>query len=166
MSDDDEYDERGDLIPQPPPPWPPEQAEVDRWLAAYKLWTVNKQPQPPGMTMGGGDQFEKLELRLGKGAHPDAASQYWMDQMRLFEDSYGAYERFRRSIGQAHGLGYDAGRANAPRESLPFTERTHEVYSWLNGWAVGNLDYRFRRGELQLPRSPGVTRAPKRLVPP
>lgn len=157
MSLDDKGDEIVEAIP-----WPPTQEEVGRWLAEYKKWCSGNQPLPPGMRAGGGDQFGGEELRVGRGGQPDAATRLWMDQLEAFERDYASYERFRRTIGEEHGRGYEAGRQGMGREGLPHKERTHETYSWLNGWAVGNFDYRWRRGEVQLPRSPGVT-WPKKL---
>lgn len=150
---------RNELMPweedEKPRPWPPTQQEVDAWLAHYQRWCAGHQPLPPGMRAGGGDQFSSIELRLGKFNVPDAETQLWLDQMEIFERAYGAYERFRTSIGRANGIGYEAGRANRPREDLPYRERRHETFSWLNGWAVGNFDYLWRAGFVCLMPSAG-----------
>lgn len=85
-------------------------------------------------------------------------------QAELFEKAYGIYENFRTAIGDAQGRGYAAARAGTPREKLPHQERSHEAYSWLNGWAVGNFDDRWSRGEAKLPPSPGMSGVVRRSL--
>jgi len=138
----------------------PSEGEVREWLRHYQEWCQRNQPLPPDMTAGGGDRFSENRLRLTKEG-PDAATRLWMDQIEIFEQAYGAYERFRTAIGQAHFKGYNAGRDGEPRESCPYEIPCHEAFSWLNGWNVGEYDRLWKAGLVVNLRFPGVRRPPK-----
>lgn len=151
--------EGGQLPPVPlnPSIWVPTQAEVDEWLTYYKLAVRQGCERFVDVVLG--VPAETLEQETGPHVEFKVADQALFDAA---EHAFLALEGDRRRVGVAQGFGYAYGRDGHPRFNAALTAPSNESLAWYNGWATGNLDYRWWRGEVKLPRSPGVS-GPKKL---
>jgi len=134
-------------VAMPPILWSPTQAEVDEWLAYYKIAVRQGVERFADIVQGA------PEILIGDDGKPYVVNV--VDQ-HLFEEAERAFHRLdhdRQAVAWSQGQGYYAGRNGLPRENPRYTGPSHEAFGWYNMWAVGDRD---RRG-VRLPRSPGVT---------
>lgn len=144
-------------VPVPPPvQWIPTQAEVDWWLEYYKL-CVTAQAQT--LTQALANSFTVTDIDAIVSAEDVKA-------LAAAEKAWGALEAQRQRVGWVQGQGYAAGRYGAERFNPLYKGPSHPAFAWYNSWAVGNFDLRWTRGEVSLPRSPGVTFPTKALKAP
>lgn len=131
--------------------WIPTQAQVDEWLTYYKAAVGQGVRRFADIFLG---LPEVLDAEDGPiVVHVPDHSLY--DQA---ERAFGLLQGDRFAVGGSQSHGYNAGREGQPRFNPLYTAPSNESFGWYNGWATGNFDYLWRRGEVTLPRSPGVTR--------
>lgn len=136
----------GDPIDTPiPAPWVPTQAEVDEWLAYYKL-TVDKRFHAATdylLVVPAGDYDTKEIIAT-------------VEEIERFQRDFAILEGDRQAVGKTQGDGYAAGRNGMPRAFIDAHGPSNANFGWYNGWALGDYDRRWRAGEVKLARSPGM----------
>jgi hypothetical protein len=126
-----------------PTTWVPTGAQVAEWLEYYKL-----------AVRTGVERFNDIVATVFvEHPNPDADRELY----QAAERAWTVLSSDRAAVAVSQGAGYQAGRDGQPRFNPRYTAPSNEAFGWYNSWGVGNFDYRLKRGEIKLPRSPGVT---------
>lgn len=119
-------------LPVYPDRWVPTQAEVDEWLAYYKM-----------AVRSGVERFDHVVDTV----FADTSYEERAQELLLYEEAERAWRQLsadRHAVAWSQGAGYSAGRDGLPRFNERYTAASNEAFGWYNFWAVGHAD-RVRR---------------------
>jgi hypothetical protein len=141
--------------------WWPTEAEVAGWLEWYKAWignhhTIEKLADCFPMELVTFEDGSQSALMYQSQPVVFMSEQNTVKTLEDFERALCTLDHTRHEVGYHQGLGYEAGRRGESRECRTYQAPSNHGFAWYNGWAQGNLDYRWKRGEVKLERSPGV----------